>query len=189
MNKAYIFVFGGTSTFLLSVFFFIALPRYQAAQISEREVSVQTNYTKEELAGRTVYIEYGCVYCHSQQVRPRNFGADQKYGWGEASDPAEYVHDKPHLLGTMRTGPDLSNIGRRQPSKDWHHLHLYDPQTLVEWSLMPKHPFLYTEIESEERPAENALSVPGKSNTWIVPSEKAEALVTYLLSLDRGKKK
>ena len=35
----------------------------------------------------------------------------------------------------MRTGPDLLNIGARQPSVDWHLLHLYNPRAVVEGSI------------------------------------------------------
>ncbi|MFW5883451.1 MAG: hypothetical protein ACOCVG_03705, partial [Verrucomicrobiota bacterium] len=33
--------------------------------------------------GKQIYIELGCMYCHSQQVRPEGFGSDQARGWGE----------------------------------------------------------------------------------------------------------
>ena len=62
-------------------------------------------YTSEQLRGRQVYIANGCVYCHTQQPRDRNFGPDFERGWGRASVPADYVYDRPHLLGSMRTGP------------------------------------------------------------------------------------
>ena len=85
-------------------------------------------YTEQQLRGRQVYIANGCVYCHSQQPRDRSFGPDFERGWGRASVPADYFHDRPHLLGTMRTGPDLLNIGVRPPSQDWHLGHLYQPR-------------------------------------------------------------
>ncbi|MEZ4871131.1 MAG: cbb3-type cytochrome c oxidase subunit II [Bdellovibrionales bacterium] len=187
MNKAYVFVLGGTSTITLSIFLFVLAPRVQVSNINKDQVSAQLPYTSEELDGRQTYIENGCVYCHSQQVRDPFAGADKYFGWGRPSLPSDYIHDKPHLLGTMRTGPDLSNIGSRQPSKDWHHLHLYDPRAVVSWSIMPGFSFLYDTIESKEKPDENALLVPGEKNLWIRPSEKAENLVLYLLSLKRDR--
>ncbi len=183
MKKAYLFVLGGTSTFLLSFFFYIAIPRYQVSNIPDGERAAQPDYTNNELLGREVYVEYGCVYCHSQQVRDASFGADQALGWGRTSRPSDYIHDRPQLLGTMRTGPDLSNIGSRQPNRDWQHLHLYDPRQLVSWSIMPGFSFLYQRVNSPEKPADNASAVPGVPDSWIVPSEKAERLVDYLLSL------
>jgi cytochrome c oxidase cbb3-type subunit 2 len=184
MNKAYLFVLGGTSTFLLSFFLFIVIPRYQVSRIPAAEVAAQRDYTPNELKGRAVYIEYGCLYCHSQQVRDPGYGADQAFGWGPPSRPADYVHDHPPLLGTMRTGPDLSNIGSRQPSRDWQHLHLYNPRIVVPWSIMPGFSFLYKRVHQSAKPAENARPVPGKTDEWIIPSEKAERLVDYLLSLN-----
>ena len=100
-------------------------------------------YTSAQLRGREVYIANGCVYCHTQQPRDRNLGPDFERGWGRASVPADYVYDKPHLLGSMRTGPDLFNIGARQPSKDWHLGHLYQPSAYVPGSIMPAYPYLF----------------------------------------------
>ncbi|HET6788062.1 MAG TPA: cbb3-type cytochrome c oxidase subunit II, partial [Aquabacterium sp.] len=107
-------------------------------------------YTSAELRGRAVYIANGCVYCHSQQPRDRNFGPDLKRGWGRASVPGDYVYDKPHLLGSMRTGPDLLNIGARQPSKDWQLGHLYQPRAYTPGSIMPSYRFLFNVKDAKE---------------------------------------
>jgi cytochrome c oxidase cbb3-type subunit 2 len=187
MKKAYIFVFGGTSTIALSFFLFVLIPRLQVAEIDKKAMSAQAPYTENELKGRKTYIENGCIYCHSQQVRDPVAGADQHFGWGRPSLPSDYIYDKPHLLGTMRTGPDLSNIGSRQPSREWHHLHLYNPRSLVEWSIMPGFPFLYEVVSATDSPKPGAVRVPGKTDQWLVPSEKAEDLVSYLLSLKRDR--
>ena len=64
-------------------------------------------YTSEQARGRNVYVSNGCVYCHTQQPRDRNFGPDAERGWGRASVPADYVYDRPHLLGSMRTASVL----------------------------------------------------------------------------------
>lgn len=179
-KKAYIFVFGGSSTLLLSLFLLVIVPRLQVEAVGE---GAQAPYTAVQEEGRRVYQEYGCVYCHSQQVRDPAAGADASFGWGPPSDPSDYLYDRPHLLGTSRTGPDLSNIGSRQPSAEWHHLHLYDPRLLVPWSIMPPHPFLY-ETVTGSKPAEG-VTVPGTEDRWLVPSPEARALVEYLLSLRR----
>lgn len=187
MNKAYIFVLGGTSTITLSIFLFVLAPRIQVYGIDKEAVSAQRPYTENELKGREVYIENGCVYCHSQQVRDPIAGADKYFGWGRASLPSDYIYDKPHLLGTMRSGPDLSNIGSRQPSRDWHHLHFYDPRSLVEWSIMPGFSFMYEVITSTDAPKAGVIRMPRTTDQWIVPSEDAENLVTYMMSLKRDR--
>ena len=69
--------------------------------------------------GRKVYIANGCVYCHTQQVRPAYAAADLDRAWGvRRSAPRDYLFERPALLGRMRMGPDLANVGRRQPADD-----------------------------------------------------------------------
>lgn len=101
------------------------------------------------------------------------------------SVPADYVYDSPHLLGTMRTGPDLFNVGSRLPDKKWHLLHLYQPRSLVPWSIMPAFPFLF---EHKDKPAADddvIETTQGKADDAgvIVATEDAKALVAYLLAL------
>jgi cytochrome c oxidase cbb3-type subunit 2 len=143
-------------------------------------------YTSAQLRGREVYIANGCAYCHTQQPRDRNFGPDAERGWGRASVPADYVYDKPHLLGSMRTGPDLFNIGVRQPSKDWHLGHLYQPRAYVPGSIMPSYPYLfYVKAAAEE--GEQVLTLPpgyGPVGKVVVPTPDAQDLVKYLQGLN-----
>lgn len=69
--------------------------------------------------GRKVYVANGCVYCHTQQVRADYAGSDIERKWGERrSAPRDYLFDRPVLLGKMRMGPDLANIGKRAPAED-----------------------------------------------------------------------
>lgn len=141
--------------------------------------------------GHQVYAEMGCIYCHSQQVRGETQGSDLARGWGVRRTVArDYIGDRPHFLGTMRTGPDLSNIGRRQSSADWHHRHLYNPQAVSPGSVMAPFRFLYRlQKIAGERSAE-ALKIEGAETPppgWeVVPTPDAKALVAYLLSLDRS---
>jgi cytochrome c oxidase cbb3-type subunit 2 len=147
-------------------------------------------YTSAELRGRAVYIANGCVYCHSQQPRDRNFGPDLKRGWGRASVPGDYVYDKPHLLGSMRTGPDLFNIGSRQTSKDWHLGHLYQPRAYAPGSIMPSYRFLFNikDAKEAEKEGEQPLTLPPayapKTGQVVVPTPEALDLVKYLLALN-----
>jgi cytochrome c oxidase cbb3-type subunit 2 len=143
-------------------------------------------YTSAQLRGREVYIANGCVYCHSQQPRDRNFGPDAERGWGRASVPGDYFYDKPHLLGSMRTGPDLFNIGVRQPSKDWHLGHLYQPRAYVPGSIMPSYPFLF-EIKDKADPGDRVVTLPPgykPPGKIVVATQEALDLVTYMQGLD-----
>jgi cytochrome c oxidase cbb3-type subunit 2 len=69
--------------------------------------------------GRKIYTANGCYYCHSQQVRSDSDSTDIDRKWGERrSAPRDYIYGRPVLLGEMRLGPDLSNIGKRAPADD-----------------------------------------------------------------------
>jgi cbb3-type cytochrome oxidase cytochrome c subunit len=68
--------------------------------------------------GARVYVANGCVYCHSEQVRPEYAGADIERGWGNRrSAPRDYIFERQVLLGKMRMGQDLANIGARAPAE------------------------------------------------------------------------
>lgn len=141
---------------------------------------------KDAARGREVYRDLGCLTCHSQQVRPDAYGADLARGWGSrGSLPLDYVGQGPVLLGTMRTGPDLADIGTRQPSDAWHLLHLYDPQLTSPGSNMPPFRFLFEEVAA---PARGALPLPEGTvapGVAVVPSRRATDLVAYLVSLQQ----
>src|SRR5450432_666688 len=66
------------------------------------------------LRGAQVYAANGCIYCHSQQVRPEYGGSDLERKWGtRRSAPRDYIFQPIVFLGKMRVGPDLANVGHR----------------------------------------------------------------------------
>ena len=68
--------------------------------------------------GARVYAANGCVYCHSQQVRPEYSAADIERGWGNRrSAPRDYIFERPVFLAKMRMGQDIANIGARAPAE------------------------------------------------------------------------
>ncbi len=139
--------------------------------------------------GQLVYQSLGCVYCHSQQVRRPGFGADDLRGWGERQSVArDYVQQGRVFLGTMRTGPDLMNVGARPLNAEWHLKHLLDPQITSPGSLMPPFPFLFETRQIVGQPSPKALQGLPPAHTpppgyELVPTPRAEALVAYLMSL------
>lgn len=147
-------------------------------------------YTSTELRGREVYIANGCVYCHTQQPRAQGLAPDLARGWGRATVAGDYAYDQPHLLGTMRTGPDLMNIGVRQPSEQWHLGHLFQPRAYVPGSIMPSYPFLF-EIKPAAKVEEGEVEVmlpAGQvpEGQKVVARPAAIDLVRYLQSLNRS---
>ncbi|MEG3174267.1 cbb3-type cytochrome c oxidase subunit II [Sphingomonas sp. ZB1N12] len=144
-------------------------------------------YTPIELRGRQSYVSQGCVYCHSQQPRSADQAPDDERGWGRAAVASDYAYDTPHLLGTMRTGPDLLNVGARLPSRDWHLTHLYKPRSISPWSIMPAYPFLF-DVKAHPDPGDVVVMIPagqGPRRGVVVAKPEALELVAYLLSLDR----
>jgi cytochrome c oxidase cbb3-type subunit 2 len=131
--------------------------------------------------GMKLYVAEGCSYCHSQQVRPLRL--DEPFGRPSAA--GDYVYQTPELLGTERTGPDLSNIGGRQASQVWHLMHLYNPRSVVGASVMPAYSW-YFEVRDQAGPQDVVVPVPADftpAGKVVVAKPGALALAAYLLSL------
>ncbi|WP_226596647.1 MULTISPECIES: cbb3-type cytochrome c oxidase subunit II [Marinobacter] len=185
MKRALAIMVGAALILLLATLTLVVMPYLQMS--AEQVPPDLKPYTERQLEGRQIYIANGCVYCHSQQPRDPSFASgDKDRGWGRPSVPGDYAYDTPHLLGTMRTGPDLFNIGARQPSKDWHLLHLYNPQAVVKDSIMPPYRFLFRWVRSvgEDDTVVRLPEPYAPEEGYIVPTEQALALVDYLLALD-----
>lgn len=189
MTRTWLLVLGVLATVGFASIVLVIVPEIMLVRVPEPEPLEP--YTAAERRGREVYVENGCYYCHSQQVRDPAFTTDVERGWGDRPTvPADYVYDDPHLLGTMRTGPDLINVGIRLPDPQWHLIHLYDPRALIEWSIMPAFPFLFEEKDPEDVdeddvvvPVRGEFAPAGKT---VVATADAIALVEYLLSLQRS---
>lgn len=95
------------------------------------------NRSADEETGRGIYIQNGCVYCHSQSVRALDWGM----GAERIAQAGDYLGDRPILLGSARTGPDLSQEGGEHPD-DWHIAHFINPRVTRPLSIMPPFSFL-----------------------------------------------
>lgn len=179
-------IIGGVALILLyATLMLVVMPTIQMRSGEDVPGALEP-YSESALAGRRHYISLGCIYCHSQQPRDPSQAPDMARGWGRPSVPTDYAYDEPHLLGTMRTGPDLFNIGARQPSVDWHLAHLYQPRAVSPGSIMAPYPFLFRHIDyvSEDQVVVNLPPEYAPSSGYIVPNREALELVDYLLSLD-----
>jgi cbb3-type cytochrome oxidase cytochrome c subunit len=92
-------------------------------------------YTAKESEGRELFYSNGCNYCHTQYVR------SQDTAMGPESAGGNYVFDNPMILGSERTGPDLSYLGRKR-SEAWDVRHLAEPREMSPLSIMPSFEFL-----------------------------------------------
>lgn len=67
------------------------------------------------MKGQEVYIQEGCVYCHTQNIRPmewevNNFVDVEAYGHAPLQEFMEYYYDNPSVRGSRRLGPDLARL-------------------------------------------------------------------------------
>ena len=193
MSRATFLFLGILGTLAISFWGLIFIPQTQIGQQTATNL-VETGELypapRAGLAkkGGEVYRAEGCVECHSQQVRDKSFGTDVQRGWGVRFTVAQdYLGDYPVMLGIQRVGPDLANIGARKPDRDWQLRHLYDPQALVKGSMMPPYRYLFEKrrILAGQQPSDRALKIENVPPGYeVVPTDSAEALAAYLLSLN-----
>ena len=134
--------------------------------------------------GQKVYKDLGCAACHTQQVRRPDYGSDQARGWGERQNVArDYIFQGTPQLGSSRFGPDLATLGARKPAPTaaglYHMLYLGA-------ATHPSYRFLFDERKVVGEPSLQALKLPRewapREGFEIVPTERAQVLVAYLLS-------
>ena len=144
-----VLIIGSLLVFAAVVGISVVLP---GLTIPDTPSAVYRDRTDLENQGRALYVANGCTYCHSQAVRQLDWGI----GAERVAEAGDYVAEQPHLLGSERTGPDLSQEGGEHPD-DWHLAHFYNPRHTRPESIMP--PF-----------------------AWI-QNDKTEALIQYVQSL------
>lgn len=124
------------------VFFLTAIIRFGEFRIPQIDVELKDAASR----GRQVYIQEGCIHCHSQYVRPDSLDTML---WGKASNLDLVLHQTPPLIGERRQGPDLANVGLRRTS-DWQREHLMNPRKFVPTSLMPSYKHLFQDSRGED---------------------------------------
>ncbi|MGV3772852.1 MAG: cbb3-type cytochrome c oxidase subunit II [Verrucomicrobiales bacterium] len=136
--------------------------------------------------GQDVYRAQGCASCHTMQVRAKGYSDIPRYG-ARISVLQDFLTDEQLFLGQVRIGPDLTNIGLRQPDAQWHYEHLYAPKSKVPKSTMPPFPYLFETRKIKGARSAEALNLAGDfsppAGYEVVPTRQAQALVAYLRSL------
>jgi cytochrome c oxidase cbb3-type subunit 2 len=188
-------LFGAASLLFLTLTISVAITPALNNQKNNAPLPDATPLSADAKAGKALFISNGCVACHTQQVR--NIEMDKV--WGErpsiAADYADnhrtdFWRNTATVMGTERTGPDLTTIGTRQPSIDWHLVHLFNPRIVVKESIMPAYPWLFT---TKAAPAKGdiVVNVPDEfldgASGKVVASWEALQLVAYLQSLKQIK--
>jgi len=154
------------------------------------EISDARVLSSLELEGRDVYVAQGCHVCHTQMVRDIE---TDRLRFGAATRIEDDIYERPNLWGSMRNGPDLTNVGLRY-SADWQRQHLRDPRSLVPESIMPAYPWLIEQrLNTDDIEAKmkglRSLGVPytdediAGAQAQLEGKTKADALVAYLVQL------
>ena len=115
-------------------------------------------------------------------------GPDLARGWGRRRTVAEdFLFDNPVMPGSQRIGPDLADVGARQPDAQWHLRHLYAPRLTEPASTMPPYRFLFEQRKLGPAASSDALALPAPwappPDYGIIPKPEATALAAYLASL------
>jgi len=204
MKPSRLLLFGVFGTFAAATIGLLAIPQLQLGNLGP-VVNKDTNdvypinvsgYTAQ---GRDVYVQNGCVYCHTQIVRNAGNGGDIARGWGVRQTVArDYIYDTTDVIGLGRFGPDLANMGAKttdlvekaKKNTAWQYLHLYSPRSLEPHTIMPSFRNLFEVRKIVGEPSADALKLEGadapKPGYEVVPKLEARQLVAYLLSLDRS---
>jgi cytochrome c oxidase cbb3-type subunit 2 len=133
-------------------------------------------HSRQELIhfGEHIYAIEGCWYCHTDQTR--TLIQDTVLN-GSDSFPAppssanEYIYQKITFAGTRRIGPDISRVGVKRPSRDWHKAHFWAPKTASAGSIMPAFQHFF----------DNDPRGTGKSSAGI-PNFQFEAVYQYMMT-------
>jgi cbb3-type cytochrome c oxidase subunit II len=131
-------VITGSLAILATVVLVMVFWPYVSRDMTPSEIFRIRSAGEEE--GRAIYIANGCVYCHSQSIRAIDWG----HGAERIAQSGDYVNDQPILLGSQRTGVDLSQEGGEHPD-DWHIAHFINPRYTRPNSIMP--PFRWLGME------------------------------------------
>lgn len=187
--------------FIVSFLFFVGLTIMVAIAPAIRNEKINRPLPGAEplsadaMAGKKIFIANGCVACHTQQVR----NVDMDKMWGKrpslAADYAaikrtDFWRNTATLMGSERTGPDLTDVGNRQGSVEWNLTHLFNPRILVKESVMPAYPWMF-EIKEAATKGDVVVSVPGEflngAQGKVIAKKEALQLVAYLQSLKQSK--
>ncbi|WP_159477027.1 cbb3-type cytochrome c oxidase subunit II [Dyadobacter sp. 3J3] len=183
-------LFGAAFLLFLILTVFVALIPAVNNDKNNAPLPGQQALSDDAMAGKAIFVANGCVACHTQQVR--NVDMDKKWG-KRPSIAADYAVNKrtdlwrntATLMGTERTGPDLTAVGTRQPSKEWNLVHLFNPRIVVKESIMPAYSWLF-ETKKEPSKQDVVVSVPAQyldQEGSVVATKEALQLVAYLQSL------
>ena len=134
---------GGLLAFFTVVFVVVWLPIHTFDPPPSYDWAPLSNAA---LKGRNLFASNGCYVCHSGYSRPQDVREALYFLYPKISQPGDFwgSDQSPNLLGTERTGPDLSQESGWHPY-DWQVAHFYDPRYMDPKSLMPDMKSLFSD--------------------------------------------
>jgi cbb3-type cytochrome oxidase cytochrome c subunit len=138
---------GGLLAFFTVVFIVVWLPIHTFDPPASYDWTPLSNAA---VKGRNLFAENGCYVCHSGYSRPQDVREALYFLYPKVSQPGDFYgsDQSPNLLGTERTGPDLSQESGWHPD-DWQRAHFYDPRFVDPLSLMPAMKSLFSNTQIE----------------------------------------
>jgi cbb3-type cytochrome oxidase cytochrome c subunit len=126
---------GGLLVFLAVVFVVVWLPTHTFDPPASDDWAPLSSQAK---TGRNIFASNNCFVCHSGYSRPQDVRQALYFLYPKVSQPGDFYgsDQSPNLLGTERTGPDLSQESGWHPD-DWQRAHFYDARYVDPLSLMP----------------------------------------------------
>jgi cbb3-type cytochrome oxidase cytochrome c subunit/mono/diheme cytochrome c family protein len=139
---------GGLIAFFAVVFIVVWLPIHTFDPPASADWTPLSN---DAVKGRNLFASNGCYVCHSGYSRPQDVRYALYFLYPKVSAPGDFYgsDQSPNLLGTERTGPDLSQEAGWHPD-DWQRAHFYDPRYMDPLSLMPKLKSLFSDTQVEQ---------------------------------------
>lgn len=188
-------LFGAATALFVGLTILVAIMPAIRNQENNQPLPDAVELSPQATRGKAVFVANGCVACHTQQVR--NVDMDKTWG-SRPSLAADYAaisrtdvwRNTATLMGTERTGPDLTDVGNRQPGREWNLVHLYNPRIVVAESIMPAYPWLFT-LKQEPAASDVTVAVPAQFMNGregkVVATQDALDLIAYLQSLKQAK--
>jgi cytochrome c oxidase cbb3-type subunit II len=139
---------GGLVAFFTVVFIVVWLPIHTFDPPPSADWAPLAN---DALKGRNLFASNGCYVCHSGYSRPQDVRAALYFLYPKVSQPGDFYgsDQSPNLLGTERTGPDLSQESGWHPD-DWQRAHFWDPRFVDPKSLMPDMKSLFSDKQVDQ---------------------------------------
>src|SRR5438874_580705 len=139
---------GGMLAFFTVVFIVVWLPIHTFDPPASADWAPLAN---DALKGRDLFAANGCYVCHSGYSRPQDVRAALYFLYPKVSQPGDFFgsDQSPNILGTERTGPDLSQESGWHPD-DWQRAHFYDPRFVDPMSLMPDMKSLFSDGQIDQ---------------------------------------